>query len=80
MDTFMRTKFQVGKCYHVKFLDHCVGYDDVVEVNVVGYVYDQDEKQVKLTHWKENHPKWVESIEKTIIVKSTIITKRKLDG
>jgi hypothetical protein len=43
-------------------------------------VYEQDDKQVKITHWKENHPKWVESIEKTIIVKSAILSKRKLDA
>jgi len=76
----MRTKFQVGKCYHIVFLDHCVGFDDVVEVNVVGYVYEQDDIQVKLSHWKENHPKWIDSLEKTIIVKSTIKKKRKLDA
>ena len=79
MDTSMRTKFQVGKCYHIKFYDHCVGYDDVVLVEVVGFVYEQDDKQVKLTHWKEFHPEWKTNVEKTLIVKSTIISKRKLD-
>lgn len=71
-------RFKEGSLYCVTFYDHCVGFDEIVKVHVVGFVYEDTDKEVKLTHWKEEHPEWKDSIEKTCIVKSTIIERKKL--
>ena len=71
-------RFKEGSLYHILFLDHCVGFEEVIKVNVVGYVYEDTDTEVKLTHWKEEHPEWKTSIEKTCIVKSTIVKTKKL--
>lgn len=59
----------------IKFKDHCVGFDSVVDVFVMGWVYYEDEHQVKLTHWKEEHPDWIDSIEKCCVLKKVILDK-----
>ena len=72
-------KFEIGKLYKITFLDHTLGYGKEVTCLVAGWVIENTKTSVTVTHWiidtkdkefKDNN------LEKTTIVKSTILKKR----
>lgn len=74
-------KFQKGKLYKIRFHDHCVGIKDTMQCEVVGWVLDDNDLRVVLTHWivdtKDEDMKAL-NVEYTTLAKSCIIRVRKL--
>jgi len=72
--------FKKGELYLIRFYDHCIG-DTLLECEVVGWVFYDDEKTVRVTFWHIDDEEWKgENKEPVTILKSTIIRKKKLTG
>ena len=74
-------KFKKGSLYKIRFLDHCVGQDESMLCEVAGWVLKETEEIVVVTYWQvisDDKTIVEENIEPVTIIKSTIISKRKL--
>lgn len=81
MDRQAKVKFKPGDLYEINFYDHCTGHDSPFNCFVVGYVLDDDDAYVKLSHWIVNTDErdvFKDNLEKVIILKSCIIKRKKL--
>jgi len=71
-------KFEVGSIYCIDFRDHCIGQRMSIKCTVVGWILSESEHDIVLTFWdSEMDEKW-DKHEPFVIVKSTIVKKRKL--
>lgn len=83
MDIFMKTKFKVGRAYHIKFLDHSVGIKGKILVETLGWCIEDHDDHAVFTAWQvisddkavvnDNH-------EPFSIIKSCIKSKKLLTG
>ena len=73
--------FVIGKLYKIKFYDHSIGSKELMECETVGWLQENDQKSILLTYWvclSEDEDTRKENIEPVRIIKSTIISVRKL--
>ena len=78
----MKGKFLEGCLYKIRFLDHCIGKHSSMTCEVVGWVLKQDDTEVVLTYWRvdtEDADIKRDNVEPVVILKSTIIRKRKIN-
>ena len=76
-------RFKLGYLYKIEFWDHCVGMDNPIKFDVVGWVIKDDKLSVTTTHWMidkncEDLDLIENSSEPSTILKSCIIGKPEL--
>jgi len=71
-------KFKINELYYVKFLDHCIGQEELIS-ETVGWVQSESKNSVILIYWRTNSTcKETNEAnnERLTIIKSTIVKKR----
>ena len=76
----MKTKnFIIGKPYKITFEDHTCGTNQIMTIDVVGWVVEVTDKKVVVSHWKvdsEDKDLVESNYEYTTIIRKTILSKR----
>lgn len=78
----MKTKFQVGKLYYIKFNDHSTGIKDMMTIEAVGWCIKDAPKYAVFTAWQVLHDDREivdNNHEPFSLIKSCVLKKRKLD-
>lgn len=77
----MRKKFLEGCIYKIRFYDHCIGSEDKMICEVVGWCIKDAGEHVVLSSWvvdtKDAQVK-KDNVEPMSIIKATIIRSRKI--
>ena len=79
----MKIKFQVGRLYQIRFLDHSVGLKKAMEIEAVGWCIKDEGKYAVFTSWQvdDDDTSVVEdNHEPFSIIKSCVVKKRVLQG
>jgi len=74
--------FEEHHLYKVLFFDHCVGLEECMKCEVVGFVTKDSDNCVTFTHWIVRHEDLEmikDNVEHTTILKAAIIDIEKLD-
>lgn len=75
-----RNKFELEKLYKIRFYDHCIGSQEKMICEVVGWVIKNDKDYVVLTSWvvdTKDHQVKKDNVEPMSILKAVIISSRK---
>ena len=75
-----RRKYELGQLYKIKFYDHCIGSQDKMVCQVVGWCIKDDTEHLVLTPWivnTDDHQTKKDNVEPFSIIKSTVISSRK---
>jgi hypothetical protein len=76
----MRKKFELNKLYKVRFYDHCVGSQNKMTCQVVGWIIKDEDDFIVTTSWivdTEDAQIKKDNVETTVILKKVMISARK---
>ena len=77
----MKVKYIKGSVYRIKFYDHCIGQDEAVICECIGWLEKENDLSIVLNSWRvltKDEETKNNNRELTTILKSCIISKRKL--
>ena len=82
MDSFMKTKFKVGRAYKIRFLDHTHGTNKLVMVETLGWCLEDNKDCVVFSAWKvdDKDPDIVSNNHEPFTVVRSCIKAKKLIG
>ena len=78
-----KRKYKLGNCYLIRFYDHSVGFKERTVCKTLGWIFRDDAECLGLTSWlieTEDERVKEDNMETTFIIKSCIISSRKVPG